>query len=399
MSVGIAVTGVLLARLLGSVTQIVLARLLGVANFGLYTTLYTLLGPVIVITSLGLDTWLLRQGGSASTLDTTINQVFSLRLLTTGGLMLVVALVMALSGQTGLALPTGLAALALTGEMLLTTAQTALRAQIRNPAAAVLQVAAPGLTILLIWFFWSTQTPLLAATGYRLLGDSVGLALLFWFMRHSLSFVCWQPAQLLDMVKQARPYFAADLLASVALRADLTLVALLIGAVGAGIYSPALTIVNTTFLMPAVVYQVLLPVLSRQESGSRSFRSIMGLVLGASLLYGLLWAIALRWSSGLIIDLIFHAQYREAAPLLQIMSLIPLLKSLNFCWAMLMVVRDRQVLRTQLLAVGAVFNVVANLACIPLFGLTGAAWVNLATEVVLLVCYSVGAWISLRGRR
>jgi O-antigen/teichoic acid export membrane protein len=62
---------------------------------------------------------------------------------------------------------------------------------------------------------------------------------------------------------------------------------------------------------------------------------------------------------------------------------------------MVMVARDDQVLRTKLLAISAVFNVVANVICIPLFGLAGAAWVNLATELILLLAYGYGAWISL----
>jgi O-antigen/teichoic acid export membrane protein len=78
------------------------------------------------------------------------------------------------------------------------------------------------------------------------------------------------------------------------------------------------------------------------------------------------------------------------------MSLIPLLKSLNFCWALIMVVRDEQVLRTKLQAVGAGVNGLGNVLFIPLFGLVGAAWVNLGTEAVLLGCYAYGSWIALR---
>lgn len=396
INVIVAIVGVLLARLLGSLTQVALARLMNLSDFGMYTTLYSLLGPVVMITSMGLDTWLLRQGGSPEDLESVISQVFVLRFLATGALMVIAIAVLLVSGKTSLELPIIFAALGLTFELLLTTAHTALRAQNRSRAAALLQVVVPGLTIVLTLALWNVYTPLLTATGYRLLADAFGVGLLLWLLRLSFQRLRWTPRRLWGMIGQARAYFAADLLSSVALKADLTMVAFMIGAVGAGIYSPTLLIINTTFLVPAVAWQVLLPVISAQQPSSRGFRWTVGLAVAGSVLYGLFWAAAFWWGSGLIIDLVLRAQYREAVPLLQIMCLIPLFKSLNFCSAMVMVARDDQVLRTKLLAVGSVVNVVANAIFIPLFGLAGAAWVNLATEIILLIAYSGGAWVSLR---
>jgi O-antigen/teichoic acid export membrane protein len=105
------------------------------------------------------------------------------------------------------------------------------------------------------------------------------------------------------------------------------------------------------------------------------------------------------WAADPIIHLLYGAQYRGAVSLLQIMSPIPLIKSVNFCLAIYMVVRDRQGLRAMLLAVGALVNALGNLVAIPLFGLEGAAWVNLGTEVIVFLCYSYGAWAAWRGRR
>lgn len=392
LHVSIALVGVVIARLLGSVTQIVLARWMGVADFGVYTTMYTLLGPVIMIASLGLDTWLLRQGHDATTLDSAISQVFAMRLLAIGGLMLLAVSLIFASGRVTLTIPIVFAALGLTCELLLTTAHTALRAQIRNGAASVLQMIVAGLTLILIWVFWTDRAPLLAATGYRLLADAIGVVLLIWLLRRSLRFMVWRVAPLVRMIKQAWPYFASDLLAMVAMRADLMLVALIIGAIGAGIYAPALTIINMTFLMPTVAWQVLLPILSRQPVGARSFRTIMILTAVGHIVYGIGWAIVLWWNSELLIRVLFQASYLDAATLLQIMSLIPLIKSINFCTTLIMVARDQQIFRTKLQSIGAIFNVTANVIGIPLFGLVGAACVNLATEVVLLACYGYGAW-------
>jgi O-antigen/teichoic acid export membrane protein len=154
-----------------------------------------------------------------------------------------------------------------------------------------------------------------------------------------------------------------------------------------------------TFLIPTVLWQVFLPALARQTPGARGFRWTMGLHVAGNLLYGLLCSAALFWWTAPIVDLLYGAQYGEAVPLLQIMSLIPLLKSINFCTAIYMVVRDRQGLRAMLLAIGATVNAVGNLIVIPLFGLTGAAWVNLGTEAIVFLCYAYGAWVAMRSRR
>jgi PST family polysaccharide transporter len=396
---GVAVVGVILARLLTSLTQIVLARLMGVADFGTYISVYTLLGPVVMIASLGLDTWLLRQSGAGAAFERYISEVFSLRLLAVAVLMFIGVPAVVVSGDPAITLPiTLLAAVGLACELLLTTAYTVLRAQIRNYAATLLQVLVAGLLILLIWLAWDARTPLLAATGYRMLASLAGVALMAWLLRHSLRLI-WQPRDLFQMIKQARVYFVADLFANITGKADLTLVALLMGALAAGIYSPALAIINMTFLIPTVLWQVFLPALARQAPGTRGFHWTMGIHVAGNLFYGLLCSAALVWWTAPIVHLLYGAQFGESVPLLQIMSLIPLLKSINFCTAIYMVVRDRQGLRAMLLAVGATVNAAGNLGAIPLFGLTGAAWVNLGTEVIVLLCYAYGAWVAMRGRQ
>jgi O-antigen/teichoic acid export membrane protein len=144
---------------------------------------------------------------------------------------------------------------------------------------------------------------------------------------------------------------------------------------------------------------VFLPVLARQAPGSRGFHWTMSIHVAGNLLYGLFWSTVLFWWAAPIVQLLYGAQFGEAELLLRIMSLIPLLKSINFCTAIYMVVRDRQGLRAMLLAIGAVVNAAGNLIAIPLFGLAGAAWINLGTEVVVFLCYGYGAWVAMRGRR
>lgn len=395
-NVGISVGGVVLARFLGAVTQIVLSRQLGVDGFGLYTALYTLLGVVVIFSSFGFDTWLLRQTSLVESPDRLINDVFSLRLYATLLLMGVGIGFILITKQPGMTLTlSALTAITLTLELLLTTAQTALRAQIKNNLATIIQVVVAALFIAALLLSHGADKDILWCQIYRLGAALLGVLLVILLMRDRLRLTC-SLRRFVQIVVSARTYFFSDILANIALKADLTFVTLMIGSLASAIYSPALTIINTTFIVPSVVAQVVLPILSRPALARKRFLIILiGFLLGSAL-YGIFWFVALEYGSPWIITTIWGDEYRQAIPLLQIMSLIPLMKSLNFCWVTIMVAYDRQWLRTKLQAFGSIANMAGNLIWIPIFGLVGAAWVNLGTEVILLLCYGYGAYSAYR---
>jgi O-antigen/teichoic acid export membrane protein len=392
LNVVIAVGGVLIARLLGAITQVVLARLFGVAGNGVYTSIYTLLGPALILASMGMDTWLLRQSGNSALLDRMISYVLTLRFLVASVLLTVLAIMILVVGEEGFTLTlVAFGAATLLVEMLLTTGAIALRAQMRNWQAAFLQVIAAGLLIGAVGLMPRSQLSVTSVVELRFLVGLLGLGILIWLLRHSIRPV-WHFGQLLFVLRETRIFFISDILANIALKADLTMVTLLIGSFAAGIYGPALLIINTTFIVPTTAWQVLLPTLVRAFQAGRRGRAILWLAVAGSIAYGLLWVGVLSWGAEWLILRLYGPAFRDVAPLLRIMSFIPLLKSLNFCWAMFMVARDGQPLRTKLQAVGATANLLGNVVCIPLLGLIGAASVNLATEFILFVSYGYGAW-------
>ena len=390
-----AVGGTVLARLLSTITQIVLARRLGADNFGLYTALFALLSPVIIAASLGLDMWLVRQSSDTQLLHKSIGRVFSLRLLLGSGLMVgVIPFVVSHNPRFNVWIVLA-AAVGLVWDLLLTTIDSALRARIRPLVATVLQfVVAAGL-LGLIWFGWSDAAPFFVAVGYRFLATGAGLLAGWWLLRDSLRLM-WQPRQWLKTVQQARVFFASEILANITLKADVTLLALLVGSIATGLYSPVLTLVNTTFLVPNITAQILLPMITRQPVGSRWYRLVIRVAFAGSCVYGLFWFGMFGWGAGWIIELLYGAQYRVAAPLLQIMCLIPLMKSFNFCSTTLMIAHNRQLQRTKLQLWGAIVSIVGNLVALPWVGLIGAAWVNTLAELVLLVAYGYGAFTTMQ---
>ncbi len=370
--------------------------MLGVADFGTFTALYALLSPLVIVAGLGLDTWLLRQGGDEHTLDQAIGQVLVVRLGSLVVLGVVVGAGLLAAGWPPLAVPVLLAALGLGCEFLITTAAAALRAQVRNVAATLIQVLGAAMWLGLVWQAQIPTAPLLVATGYRCAAAVLGAAIAVWWLRAQLVRHTWQARSLWNVVVRSRAFFIADLLANVALRADLVLIALLIGAVGAGIYSPALTIINMTFLVPTAVWYVVVPLAARQRANRAEFLRLLLLLLTASVLFGTICALVFTTGAAPLITLVFGPQYRAAVPLLQIMAAVPLLKSINFCWGLVMVVHDAQRARVRVLAASTAFNIVTNMMALSIFGVVGVAWVNVATETLLVGGYGYGAWRALQ---
>ena len=283
LNVVIAVGGVLIARLLGAITQVVLARLFGVAGNGLYTSIYTLLGPALILASLGLDTWLLRQSSNSAMLDRMISYVLTLRLLVASVVLCALASMILLIGEEGFTLTlVAFGAATVLVEMLLATGAVALRAQLRNWQAAMLQVMAAGLLIGAVGLMPRGVLSVATVVELRFLVGLLGLGVLIWLLRHSLR-PAWQFGQLLSVLRETRIFFISDILANIALKADLTIVTILIGSLAAGIYGPALLIINTTFIVPMTAWQVLLPTLVRAFQVGRRGRTILWLAIAGSI--------------------------------------------------------------------------------------------------------------------
>ncbi len=391
LTVGLSIFATVLARIFTLASQIFIARRLTIADYGMYTTLYALLNPVLILSSLGLDVWLLRQSTNQQYVKQIVPHIIWLRLFLTTLLTLVTIPLIWLQYSEWSILVIMLAGANVILDVITTTGDTILRTQLRPLTSAGLQVGITLIVIGLLGYFRHTQLSTYEIIVFRVVASLVGVFSLGWMLRQLLHWK-WQPSVWVSLTRKARIYFASELLANITLRGDLTLLAFIIGSSATALYSPVLTIVNTTFLLPNIASQVLLPIVSRQPISSRSYKFTVIASLVASFVYGAGWFILLFFYARTIINISFGSAYIMGESLLPIMAAIPGFKAFNFCWATLMIAGDQQKLRAKLQSLGAITNLGGNLICIPLFGIVGAAWINLLTEGVLLLAYSYGYW-------
>lgn len=388
---GVILGGLLAIQGLGALSQIVLARRTTPQQYALYLSSTSLVALLVVLPGFGLDTWLLVRGAGRPEM---------LRSLWTAGVKLrALSLATWVAGMAVLVFwlptdryPIGLViclAFAVAFESVFVLNGAALRAARRHVAVALLQ----------------------AITAFLLLGavlvipDGTSLVTTFAIVKMILaassmlaSFVAVngnEPsrpdgASVRDVMHESLPFLVSDLAVAVYLRADLTIVTLILGNQPASVYGPAVSLVNLLFLVPHALYLLVTPVLARLygNSGSR-YWSQSGVQMGAQLAIGMGLSGMVRFLAPPIVDLVLGPSYAASVDVLVRLSVVPLLKALSFGLAAILVTAEQQRRRTKAQVVSAVFNVAANLLLVQRYGLFGAVWAYVASEMLLLASYGI----------
>ena len=365
------------------------ARALGARTFGQYAACFALTGILSVGFNLGLDTWLLREGARAQAkYSELVGSVFAIKILAGGiWMLLILGLARILDQQTFPPRLLILCAFSVWMDGLLLTALAAFKASLRNKFTLILESTSDG-----IWF---AGTLLLFLAGNRAADTYVLLRVLVLVLAVLAGFLLVRlyigmSAKMSTAryaVSATKPFAVSDFLAFASMRLDVTIVALTIGEFFVGLYSPAVSITNALYLIPNAVYLVMVPVLSKLfesdiEQAWATARRFTWALLGIGLLSFALLAIGARPLVSLLGE-----SYRSSVPILQILSLILLFKSITFAMAGILVATGLQARRTVVQGIAVLFNAALNLIVVYRFGINGVAVVYVLTEIILLAGY------------
>jgi PST family polysaccharide transporter len=154
-----------------------------------------------------------------------------------------------------------------------------------------------------------------------------------------------------------------------------------------GMYNAVFRLVEATRLVPAAALAVVFPELCRASSAMPMKR--LAVLLGS--LGALATAFTFTTSSG-IVHLVYGDAYQAASEALRVLSLSIPLFFVNYALTHQVIAWDgqRRYLAITCAALGS--NVGANLLLIPAYGMVGAAWATLFTELVVLA----GCLLALR---
>lgn len=383
-------SGTALSQFAVALTLFLTARALGVAQFGQYAACFALAKMTAVLFNIGMDTWLLREGRMG---HTALGVLVGTNLTAKAGLGAVwflglLAISTLLPRDTYPFALLALAALASWLEAAFNTVVFAFNTALENRATAVL-TSLSGLALLgitLVFIATGESSPysyVQARLGIAGISAAGGLAWFGYGRRMRASWSTWRRTR-----GELAPYALSEALLLVYTQADITILALLLGKVAAGIYSPASSIVRSLFVVPQAVHLVMVPVLSQMLAEGR--RSLMPTFrrtyLSLSALGGALWLGMGLFGPPLVL-LLLGEDFAPSAGLLPVLSAILFLKSVSHAMAALIVTVGYQAKRVVVQAIVAALNVGVNLWFIPRLGVPGAAWAYVVSEAALLVGY------------
>jgi O-antigen/teichoic acid export membrane protein len=392
--VAASLIGYAAASLLGILVQTLTIRQLGVERYGEYVLLLNLLGLIGSALGLGLDSWLLKSGGShPERLAHDIYQVLLLKTLGAG--LLVAALAIGWSNHL---VYTAAFLVGVVGTVLSSFAQTgytALRARRHNRRVAVFQALEPLLLLAALLLVSSSEQSVLLLVVVR----AASAALLFVIlMRHIWRLVgpirrIFAP---LPVLRDAWLFGSGDMLAFIYGTAPVWILGSVAGVAAVGLFRPALDLVTLLFAFPTLMFLVALPLLSAPDITRREYLRLLYAMVAALALYGLASSLGLWLFGERLLGSLYGQPFRAANEYLQTLALVPLLKAGSFVAAIVMVSRGTIHLRVLAQALVAAGSIGLSWLLVPVSGAQGAALVVLALEALLFCLYCLGAAYTLR---
>jgi O-antigen/teichoic acid export membrane protein len=250
-----AVSGLFLSRLLGAVVQALIVRRLGVTLYGEYATLLISLSLFASLLGLGLDTWLLQEGGrDSANLAQRMREVLAIKVIAALGLLGLLAIIWSNRIVQGPAFVIG--AFAIIFDSFAQTGYSALRTMRRNTLVAVFQTVTPLLLLSVLFALERAALSVLLLVSIQA-ACSVALTLVVltrvWRI-HSLATLT--QLDLRYAVKKGWLFVAAEGLSNIYTQSGPAILGAVVSTAAVGIYSPARNVILLTLLAPNLIVSV-----------------------------------------------------------------------------------------------------------------------------------------------
>ncbi|MFN0072229.1 MAG: oligosaccharide flippase family protein [Chloroflexota bacterium] len=197
----------------------------------------------------------------------------------------------------------------------------------------------------------------------------------------------------LTMLVAAYPLMVSQVLNALFFRMDALLLKPLAGEEALGWYSTAYRFIDAFQIIPSTVILALFPMLSRQadnreatiHSGTLTIRALLSLAFPIAVGTTVL-------AEPIILAFAGPDYVPQSVVALQILIWYLPLSFVNGLVQYVLIARGRQRVLTLAFGLGVIFNLAANLWLIPRYGYLAAAWITVASELVLLIPF----WLALR---
>lgn len=378
---------------LGVGVTLLLVRVLGTDGFGRWSVLLAVLGFLSYFGSLGLaQVAVERAAGAPERAPHWFGALITLRLALIGPVTLVsLGVCLALSDDTAMRIAAVLVCATLPLAVL-SALSVVFQLQVRNVVVTAIEL---GNSI--VWAGAVAIISLLDGGLVAIAAAFLGVATLtntaYVVLALRASPVHFRRSRPLwtDLLRQGLPVGIGGLLTLGYGYVDQVIVFEIAGVRDAGLYGAVYRIYERVQFLPAAIMTTLFPLfVSARDHDPERVRRLFHTAVDYLLLTSLpALAITLAGATP-ITRLLFGEDFVDAAPALPLLMATFVVVSLGYLTGYLIVAYNLQ-RRFLLIAIGAlVFNVATNLALVPSYGFMAAAWLTLATELLVM---SLSMWI------
>ncbi|HEY3827690.1 MAG TPA: flippase [Solirubrobacteraceae bacterium] len=372
---------------LGVVVTLIIVRALGKAGFGEWSTIFAVTQIATNFGELGLNQVAVSRAASDPPRETQwLGALVSLRL--------ALAIPTALLALVGVALIAPTATVAIAGVLIaatiLATAPNAIGAvfqlRVRNDLTIVVMTlgsvlwTAGAIAVSVASKSIDAFAAVFLATAVITTAATIALALRLSPVRLVVSRERWRA-----LLRVGLGVGAAGILVTLYVKLDQVLVFQIAGSVQAGLYGAAYRILDQIQFIPASVMTTLFPLIAAaypaDSARVRGLLQITGEYLTMASLPALAFTIV---AAHPIITLLFGSEFAQAAPALPILMGAFVSISFGYLAGNMVVILELQRSFFGYAAVGLALNASLNLLLIPRYGFLAAAWITLATEVLVM---------------
>lgn len=379
-----------LGILLSLISAPLLVRHLGVATFGRYVSVLSLVTIVAGFTEGGLNSVVLREfatlGGERR--DAMMRSAIGMRIvLTLAGVGIVTAFAAVAGYGSTLVLGTLLAGVGLVLQLLQSLLAVTLQAELRFGWASVAELVRQLVNVALIVGLVLAGAGVLPLLAVAIPASAVSLAMTVPLVVAHLSLrPAFHPGRLWRLLRESAPWAVISAVNVVYFRVSIVLMSVVAGAVETGYFATSFRITEVLVGIPALVIGAAFPILARAHRDDRDrFEYASGRIFELSLLAGTWLVLCLEVGAGFAIHVLAAHKADPAIGVLRIQgaAVLATFVAVACGYPLLTLRRYRLVLVSNLLALA--ISATLTLALAPSLGARGAAIAALVAECGLAV--------------
>ena len=235
----------------------------------------------------------------------------------------------------------------------------------------------------------------LIAFAWVILFDSVILMLgfVYYFQRHAklnIKRLKFSKATAINLLKDSWPLILSGLVISIYMKVDQIMIKEILDAEAVGQYAAAVRLSEAWYFIPMVIASSLFPAIINAKKVSEEFyyaqlQKLYDLMVWIAIAI----ALPMTFLSDWVIDLLYGVQYDQSGAILMIHIWVAVFVFLGVASSRWFIVENLQKYSLYRTLAGALINVMLNYILIPIYGIYGAAYATLASQVVASYLFNI----------